>query len=190
MIKIIDRIKGIYGSRLNKSREKKHDHLGMDLDLLVDEEVRVKIKYYLKNIVSNFSDTIQGRLATPEAYHLFTVREDTDRKMLDEDRAAKFHHSVAQLLFSTPRISKDIHTYVELLTARVRSPDEYYWRKLQLLLQYIRSTIRMSLILRVDKLNIVKWWLDTSYEMHPYFQNGTGQTMSLGWVSVSSMSKR
>ena len=48
----------------------------------------------------------------------------------------------------------------------------------------------MTLILRVDKLNIVKWWVDTSYAIHPDCRSHTGVKISLGWGSVSIMSKR
>ena len=138
----------------------------MGLDLSVDGEVRVNITDYLKKIVSEFTETIQERVTTPSADHLFTVREDADRKPLDKDRAVTFHNSVAQLIFATPHIGKDIQTAVAFLTTRVRSPDEGDWRKLRQVLQYIRSTIHTPLILRVDKLNIVKWWVDASYAMH------------------------
>ena len=47
----------------------------------------------------------------------------------------------------------------------------------------------MPLILRVDNMNIVKWWVDASHAMHPYCQSYTGATMSLGWVFAASVSK-
>ena len=68
----------------------------MDLDFLVYGEFRVKMTYYLNKIVYNFPDTIQVIVATPEAEHIFTVMEDTDRKLLDEYFSTAFHHSVAQ----------------------------------------------------------------------------------------------
>ena len=43
------------------------------------------------------------------------------------------------------------------------------------------------MILIVDKMNIVKWWVDAIYEMNTNFWSHTGATMSLGWVSVASM---
>ena len=48
----------------------------------------------------------------------------------------------------------------------------------------------MSLILRVEKLKIVIWWLGASYAMHPDYRNHTGTTISLVWVLVDIMSKR
>ena len=104
---------------------------------------------------------------TPSAEYLFTVMEDANRKPLDKDQAITFHNSVAQLIFTTPHVRKDIQTAVAFLTTKLRSPDEGNWRKLRRVLQYIISTIHTPLILRVDKLNIVKWRVDASYAMHP-----------------------
>ena len=128
----------------------------MDLGLLVDRKGRVTMTDYLKNIFSDFPEKIQGRVETPAAEHLLTVRGDSDRKLLDKDRSTAFHHSVAKLLFSTPCVNKDIQTAVALLTTKVRIPDGGYWQNLQQVLQYIRSTIHIPLILRVDKMKIVK----------------------------------
>ena len=49
------------------------------------------------------------------------------------------------------------------ITTRVRLPDEYEWPKIQIVLQYIGSTIHITLILIVDKLNLVEWWVEKSY---------------------------
>ena len=81
--------------------------------------------------MSEFTDTIQGIVETPASEHIFTVREDADSKLLDEDQDTEFHHSVAQLLFATPRISKYIQTYVAFLTTRVSISDNYDWCKLR-----------------------------------------------------------
>ena len=48
----------------------------------------------------------------------------------------------------------------------------------------------MPVIMMVDKIKIVKCWLDASYEIHTDYRSHIGATISLGWVSVSSMSKR
>ena len=129
-----------------------------------------------------FPKTIQVRVVTPAEEYLLTVRGDTNRKLLDKDRATTFHHSVAQLLSVTPRVRKDNQTAVSFLTSRFRIPYEYDWQKLRRVLQYIGSAIHMPLIPRLDNLNIVKWWVDTSYAMHPYFWIHNGATMFLGKI--------
>ena len=70
---------------MKEYRGKKHDYIGMDLDLLVDGYVSVTMTDYPKKIVSDFTETIQGRVKTPASEHLFTAREDTDRKLLEKE---------------------------------------------------------------------------------------------------------
>ena len=150
-------MKVIYSSHKEEYRGKKHDYLGMDLEFSVDGEVREIMSDNLKNIVSEFPESIQEIVATSAADQLFTAREDANRKLLDEDRDTAFHHSVAKILFATTHVKKYIHVDVELLTTRVRSPGKYDWWKLQLFLQYIISTTHKPVMLRMDNLKILKW---------------------------------
>jgi hypothetical protein len=101
-----------------------------------------------------------------------------------------FHHAVAQLLFAASRSHKDIHTRVSFLTTRVKHPDKDDWGKLKRLLLYIRAMIYMSLILRADSLNIIKWWVDASYAIRGDFRGHADETMSLGQGSFIGMSKK
>ena len=103
----------------------------MDLDLSVDEEFGVTMTYFLNKIVSDFPETIKGRVTTPSAEHLLKVRECANRKILGKYWATAFHHSVTQLLLSTPHVRKNIQIDVALLTTRVRIPIKDDWRKLQ-----------------------------------------------------------
>ena len=41
----------------------------------------------------------------------------------------------------------------------------------------------------MDKINILKCWVDAPYAMHPDFCSHTVVTMFLGWILVASMSK-
>ena len=160
----------------------------MDLNLSVDEEARVTMIDYLKNIVPDSHETIQGRVETPSADHLFTARDSADRKLLDEEQATAFHHAVDQIIFTTPQVRKDIHIAVVLLYTRVISPYEDEWRKPRQVLQYIISTICMLLIMSMDKLNIVKWWVDASCAIKYDCRIHIGVIMSLGWGSGAGMS--
>ena len=55
-------------------------------------------------------------------------------------------------------------------------------------MQYLRNTADMPLILRSDGTNIVKWWVDVSYAVHPDMGSQTGGTMSLGKGAITSTS--
>jgi hypothetical protein len=48
----------------------------------------------------------------------------------------------------------------------------------------------LPLILRTDRLNIIKWWVDASFATHDDCRGHTGSTMSLGKGSIMGMSKK
>ena len=72
--KVIDLMKGIYGRHMKESCGKKHYYLRMELDFSVDEEVRVTMMDYLKKILYDLPETIQGIVMTPAAEYPFTLR--------------------------------------------------------------------------------------------------------------------
>ena len=71
---------------MHEYRGKKNEYLSMDLDFLVDIKVRVTMSDYLKKIVYDFPDTIQGKAPTPAAEKLFTVRDYIDKNILDKKK--------------------------------------------------------------------------------------------------------
>jgi hypothetical protein len=145
---------------------------------------------YLKLAITEFPEVITDGAASPEAEKLFTVRPEEECKPLEEKRAIVFHQCVAQLLFASARARKDIQSRVEFLAARVRNPDKDNCAKLKRLLRYIRCNIHLSLILRANSLNVIKWWVDASFGTHDNCRGHTGATMSLGGGSIIGMSKK
>ena len=49
------------------------------------------------------------------------------------------------------------------LIKRMKSPNKDDWRKLKRLLKYLKGTRHMKLILRVNRITVIKWWIDASY---------------------------
>jgi hypothetical protein len=47
-------------------------------------------------------------------------------------------------------------------------------------MKYLRATATMPLTLEADGTNVIKWWADASYAVHPDLKSHTGGTMSLG----------
>ena len=86
---------------------------------------------------------------------------------------------MAQILFTGIRCSKDAQTEIALLNMRVRKPDEDDWKKLRRLLGYFKQKIKLPTILRADRVNVLKWWLDASYASHDDMQGHTGVTISM-----------
>jgi hypothetical protein len=188
--KIIEWLKGIYGDNMHVSRGLVHEYLGMKLDYKVKGEVKITMVDYLKGVIGDFPEVIDGTAPTAASEHLFDVRPDEERVLLEEERARAFHHAVAQLIFVSSRACKDIQLAVSFLTTRVKQPDEDNWNKLKWLLKYIHGKIFMPLILRADNLSIIKWWVVASYATHGDCQGHTGAMMSLGRGSIIGMSKK
>ena len=99
-----------------------------------------------------------------------------------------FHAFIAKALFATKISQPDIHTAVAFLTTCVQGPNKDDWKKLRRLMQYLRNTTDMPFTLRDDGTNIVKWWVDGSYAVHPDMRSQTGGTMSLGKGVIISTS--
>ena len=57
-----------------------------------------------------------------------------------------------------------------MLCNLVKNPNEYDWKKLLKLLQYINSTQKDKLILSVYELNVIKWYIDADFELHDDFK--------------------
>ena len=55
-------------------------------------------------------------------------------------------------------------------------------------MHYLRGTKELTLILSANSKNIVKWWVDRSYGIHPYARSQTGGTASFGKGSFMSTS--
>jgi hypothetical protein len=102
--------------------------------------LEVLIITYLKNVIEQLPEEISGRALSPAAEHLFAVRDKSKARVLEEERASAFHHTVAQLLFMCTRARRDIQTAVAYLTTRVKSPNKDDWGKLKRVLKYPNGT--------------------------------------------------
>ena len=58
------------------------------------------------------------------------------------------------------------------------------------MLQYLNSTKDLILTLSGDKLNIIKWYVDASFAVHPDYKSHTGAVMTLGNGTVVSLSRK
>jgi hypothetical protein len=109
-----------YGNKITVNRGAIHDYLGMDFDYSEPGAVRISMIKHLMRVFDDFPDVIGKPASTPASDHLFQVRdpEEVERlgKFLPEEQAAHFHHTVAQLLFISGRVRRDIQTAVSFLT--------------------------------------------------------------------------
>ena len=94
----------IYGPNTTVSRGKVHEYLWMDIYWSsVPGTMIVSMTKYLHKIIEELTESLRGTKASPAGDHMLTVREDGKRKLLPEEQARIFHHTVAQLLFLCKR---------------------------------------------------------------------------------------
>ena len=79
----------------------------------------------------------------------------------------QFQSLVAKTLYATKRARPDTCTAVAFLTTIVKEPDLEDWNKLSHMMQYIRGTRQLPLILSADGTHILKWWVDAAFAVHP-----------------------
>jgi len=56
------------------------------------------------------------------------------------------------------------------------------------LLKYLNGTRQKCLTSRVNKLNILKWYVDVSFTVYPEFKSHTGGALTMGHGALISMS--
>jgi hypothetical protein len=169
--------------KMKVSRGKIHKYLGMTLDYSIDGQVSITMIPYIEEILDAFEAVEPSSIGTKSRHSaapedLFKIDESCEK--LSPTLATSFHNLVAKTLFATKRARPDTCTAVAFLSTRVRGPDTDDWRKVVHLMQYLKTTKNLPLILKADGSGIVKWWVDGSFGVHPNMRGHTGGGMSLG----------
>jgi len=163
-------------SPLTTCRGKILDYLGMKIDYRRKGKVTFSMENYIKQLLEEAPYDMTGTAKTPAACHLFNTNDGAIK--LDETKAQLFHHMVAKLLYLCRRTRQDIQTAVAFLCTRVKSPDEDDYKKLTRVIQYLRDTTKLTLTIEPD--DNPRWWVDSSYAVHPDMKSHTGIFMSIG----------
>jgi hypothetical protein len=169
-----------------------HKHRGMTLDHDVQGQVSVTAFDHLDDMLTVFEKTeSNGASAKTSAVNLFTVNEDCEK--LPHSEAVEFHNVVAKTLHVTKRARPDACAQIVFLTARVREPDEDKWKKMVHLMQRVRGTRDLPLVLSANGSHILKWWVDASFAVHPDLRDGHaggGLSLGRGFLVVSSTKQK
>ena len=97
-----------------------------------------------------------------------------------------FVHLVMQGLYLSQRGRPDIRMAISFLCSHLNCPDEDDYKKLTRLIQYLRHTLHICLVLGKDDSDSIQWWIDASFAVHPDMRGHTGATMSMGQGLVFS----
>ena len=172
---IIKQIESKFG-KMSQTRGKEHEFLGMNIKFK-DKNLEISMKKHTKKAIDMFKEDILQNAATPAASYLFDERESP---VLEEDDADNFHSVVASLLYISRRCRLDIQTAVAYLCTRVAHPTQDDWGKLRRVLQYLRGTLDLTLIIGADDMTKSKAWVDVSYGVHNDCRSHTGGAISWG----------
>ena len=167
------------------------DYLGIVIDFSVQGKVMFTMFDYLEVIVVECESKGWTKEAVWSAHkHLFEVRDEAAN--LNDKDAEFFHRITARLFYAGKRARPDIQLAISFLYTRVKSPDVDDMNKLKRVLEYIRTTIFIPLVLGWDKTGNLVWSIDVSFavQMDMKSQTGFGLSLGLGAVTSSSLKQK
>ena len=136
------------------------------------------MEQYIDEVMKDLPKEFGGIAATPAAEHM--LKTISDAGYLDQETAELFHHVTAQLLFLGHRGRPDIRNAVSFLCTRVKSPDNYDYKKLHRVIKYLRKTKFLRLTMEADRLDQNEWFIDAVFAVHEYMRSHTGAYMTFG----------
>ena len=114
----------------------------------------------------------------PSGNNLF---DNGNGKLFGKSQAEYFHTIVSKAVFLSNRVRTDIHPTISVLATRVISPNIVYEKKWVRVLTYLNVTRKYHLKLIIDDIRVIKWNVDTSFTVHPYFKSHAGRIIM--WVT-------
>ena len=182
----------MYGSdeigHVTTVRGKVHDYLAMNLDYSEKNKLKVDMEYYIDNMIEEFPFQLDKQSKTPWNDKLFKVNETV--KNLDEKRKAIFHTFVMKAMFLCKRARPDIEPAVSFLSTRTTKPDESDWLKLLRMMSFLKATRDDILTLEASDHQILRWYVDAAFAVHPDMKSHTGITFTLGKGAIISGSTK
>ncbi len=170
------------------TRGHKHDYLAMILDYSTPGVLKVDMTSYVKSMVEDFPEKIEGKGKFPWTENLFKV--DPDSKKLKPERAKVFHTFVMKGMFLCKRGRQDIQPGIAFLSTRTQNPTESDWKKLLKIMVFLKSTQDEVTSMSADDTQTIQWHVDAAFAVHEDYRSHTGATMTLGKGTICSVSTK
>jgi hypothetical protein len=170
------------------TRGKKHDYLAMNLDYSEKNKLKIDMRYYTDNIIEAFPYELKAQTVAPWNDKLFKVNDSV--KKLDEKRQAIFHTFVMKSMFLCKRGRPDIEPAISYLSTRTRKANESDWLKLLRKMGFLKGTRNDILTLEADDSQILSWYIDAAFAVHPDMKSHTGLVFTLGKGAITSASTK
>ena len=149
-------------------RGKIHNYLGVILDYTEGVTLKVSMIDYINEIISSLDKLytigiwIKTRAVLEDLYKV-----DEDYEKLSPDKAKMFHNLLAKTHYNNNMERPDTCTAVAFLKKIFSDPNKDEWRKLVHIMNYIRVTRDLPLILSANGSGVLKLWIDASYAAIP-----------------------
>jgi hypothetical protein len=134
----------------------------MTFDFTATGKVKITMEGYKGELLKG-CEVLKGTAPTPAKAELFQVNPGSSDPLLDDKLREKFHSITARLLYLCKRVRPDILTVVAFLTKRVTKPQQQDYNKLLRVIQYIRATHDMGMVLEVRCTPTVTAYVAASY---------------------------
>eukprot|EP00957_Ditylum_brightwellii_P194305 14798449-Ditylum_brightwellii.AAC.1 len=128
--------------------------------------------------MEDLGEELDITVSTSAPSDLYDVNKECEK--LDEKRAEVFHSITSKTLFITKRVRPDLEPTVAFLCTRVPKSDEGDWKKLKMMLEFVKHTFDNVRIISAETLTDLYTWIDAAYDVHPSMRNQTGGAMSFG----------
>jgi hypothetical protein len=142
---------------------------------------------FIEKMLEEIPNDMGGNKTTPAQDHLFKVNEE-DPEKLDEQKRMIVHRHTAKLLFLSQRARPDVQTATSFLCTRVKEADTDDYKKLSRVMQYLRETKYLPLILGTDGSGNIYWYKDGAHAVHRDMRGHTGLMMTFGTGAVYAAS--
>jgi hypothetical protein len=153
----------------------------MFFDYPAQDQANIDMADYTTKVIVESPFELSKSVPTPAAEDIFQF--DDLSLLLDQERAEIFHTFVTKVLFACKSSSYDFQVAVVMLCTRVMNPTQENWKKLLRMLQWVKSSLKVVIILRANDLSVMKflkWHVDAKFAVHPDSKSGTGKTMTYG----------
>ena len=104
--------------------------------------------------------------------------------------AKLFHRHNARLLFVSKRARPYIQVCVAFLCTRVKAPIEQDYKKLIKVINYLKETMYLLLVVGADNSGKITWNIDASFAVHLECKSRTGACLTLRYSSILSISMK
>jgi hypothetical protein len=171
---------------LSVKRGRIFSYIGMTFDFeSFKGKVKVSMNGYTDDVLNEY-EYIAGVSNTPAGNNLFLIDERAVSLSVKEKEI--FHSLTAKLLYLAKRVRPDILVAISFLAKRVLSPTEQDKRKLERVVQYLRGTRELGIILDIGENISVLAYIDSSFGVHKDMKSHTGVVIGVGLGPVYAKS--